>query len=257
MSFFLSKLLPLFIYPLGLAILLALLAALAAWRGHRGGAAGLALLGVLVLWIPATPVFSDFILDTLENRYPPLPVTALPEAGAIVVLGGNIAESGKRRETLDLDAAFDRLQHGLALYRAGRAPVLVVSGGGAPGRVTEADVMAELLREYGVPDAAIVRETTSRNTRENGVNTAAFLKERAITRVILVTSAFHMERALAVFRRLGIETVPAATDYRADLRPAEMPLLEWLPHAETLYASTLAVREYLGMEVYRYRRWVE
>lgn len=257
MSFFLSKFLPLFVYPLGVAILLGLLAALAGWRGHRGGAAGLGLLGVLVLWVPATPLFSDFIRDTLENRYPPVAVGAIPEAEAIVVLGGEIAEIGKRAETLDVGAAFDRLQHALALYRAGKAPMLIVSGGGAPGRVTEADVMAGLLGEHGVPDAAILREEESRNTRENGVNTAALLKDQGISRVILVTSAFHMDRALAVFRRLGIEAIPAATDYRVDLRSPEMPALEWLPTAEALHESTYAFKEYLGMEVYRHRGWVD
>lgn len=257
MYFFLGKLLPLFVYPLGLGIVLVLLAALAAWRGRRGGAAGLALLAVAVLWLPSTPVVSAWLMYNLESRFPPTPVEGLAQADAIVVLGGAIADMGRQGDTLDMDAAYDRLYHALALYRAGRAPLIVVSGGAAEGRVPEAEVMGRLLREHGVPETAILREPNSRTTRENGVNTRELLRAQGLSRVILVTSAFHMERALGVFRRLGMDVTPSATDHRVDLRPPEFPVLDWLPSAQALGISTAAIHEFIGAEAYRHEGWID
>lgn len=252
MSFFLSKFLPIFIYPLGLAIILALVAALLAWRSRRGGVAVLVLLSILVLWVPATPLFSGYIGSTLENRYPPVPVASIEKADVIVVLGGGIAHIGKREDMLDFDASFDRIYHAVQLYRAGKAPLIIVTGGGPEGRTTEADVMALLLMEFAVPEEVIIKESSSRNTRENGANVAELLKERNLPRIILVTSASHMGRAQSVFRQSGLHVVPAATDYRVDLRPSAMPIFDWLPSAQALHESTHAIKEYIGMQVYRW-----
>ncbi len=257
MYFFLSKFLPLFVYPLGLGIILVLLAAVAAWRGRRGGATGLALLAAAFLWLPSTPVFSAWLMYSLESRFPPAPAESVPRAEAIVVLGGRIADIGRQGESLDMDAAYDRLHHALALYRGGRAPLIVVSGGAAEGRLPEAEVMSRLLREYGVPETAILREPNSRTTRENGVNTRELLESRGLSRIILVTSAYHMDRALGVFRRLGVNATPSATDYRVDLRTPEFPVLDLLPSARALAVSTTAIHEYIGAEAYRHRGWID
>ena len=257
MYFFLSKLLPLFVYPLGLGILLVLLAALATWRGRRGGAAGLALLAVVFLWLPSTPVVSAWLMYSLESHFTPAPVESVPKGDAIVVLGGGIADIGRQGDSLDMDAAYDRLYHALALYRGGRAPLMVVSGGAAEGRLSEAEVMDRLLREHGVPETAILRETKSRTTRENGVKTRELLESRGLSRIILVTSAYHMDRALGVFRRLDLNATPSATDHRVDLRTPEFPVLDWLPSAKALATSTTAIHEYIGMEGYRHRGWID
>jgi uncharacterized SAM-binding protein YcdF (DUF218 family) len=72
---------------------------------------------------------------------------------------------------------------------------------------------------------------------------------------LLVTSALHMPRALATFRALGVDTIPAPTDFEAVPQPFHP--LRWLPDAETLAASTQAIKEYLGLWVYRWRGWAE
>jgi uncharacterized SAM-binding protein YcdF (DUF218 family) len=148
--------------------------------------------------------------------------------------------------------------HAARLYRAGKAPVVIVSGGRMPwshSPLTEAEAMAELLREWGVPDAAILFEDAGRTTYEGAVRTRALLDERGLDSVLLVTSASHMPRALATFRSLGIAAEPAATDYpsySADRAPG----FGWVPNAEALVATQRAFKEVLGAQVYRWRGWI-
>jgi uncharacterized SAM-binding protein YcdF (DUF218 family) len=113
--------------------------------------------------------------------------------------------------------------------------------------------MRNLLVELRVPRERILLEEQSRNTRENAVHSADLLKARGFETVLLVTSAFHMRRALAAFRAVGVEAIPAPTDFR---RSASKPgVLAWLPDAEALQRSTIGIKEYLGFWVYRWRGW--
>ena len=83
----------------------------------------------------------------------------------------------------------------------------------------------------------------------------ALLDEREITDVLLVTSASHMRRAQATFARVGIEAVPAATDQQA-VTQSEQTLLDWMPDAEALFMTTVALKEYLGWYYYRGKGWL-
>lgn len=255
MDYLLTKLLPLFVYPLGLAILFSLLGLIAALRGHAGRAAVFILLGVLILWGSATNVFSTFVINSLEQDYPPVSIEQMPKADAIVVLGGFTNATGTGIRLIELNDAVDRLFHGMRLYRAGKAPRVMLIGGAAEGSSPEADFMADLLSEFAVPRDKMLLENRSRNTRENGVNAVKIMQENGIKKILLVTSAYHMRRAKGVFEKLGIDVVPAATDYQV---PEPDPsILDWLPDAGALELTTLGIKEYLGWWVYRLRGWVD
>ena len=103
--------------------------------------------------------------------------------------------------------------------------------------------------------SAVLLETDSATTRGNAVYTAQLLEDRGLERVLLVTSALHMERALATFRAAGVEAWPAPTDFEVEPLPPD--LLRWLPDAQALADSTRALKEYLGLWVYRWRGWAE
>jgi len=254
MEYLLSKLLPLFVYPLGLAILFSLAGIIAALRGHRGRATVSILLGVLILWVSATNVFSTFVIHSLEQDYPPVSIEQTPKADAIVVLGGFTNATGSGIRIIELNDAVDRLFHGMRLYRAGKAPRVMLVGGAAEGSSPEADFMADLLSEFAVPRDKMLLENQSRNTRENGVNSVKIMQENGIKKVLLVTSASHMRRAKGVFEKLGIDVVPAATDYQ--VAEPDPSILDWLPDAEALELTTLGIKEYLGWWVYWVRGWV-
>jgi uncharacterized SAM-binding protein YcdF (DUF218 family) len=147
--------------------------------------------------------------------------------------------------------------HAARLYRAGKAPLVVASGGNPPhlgAEASESEDMADLLVEWGVPREAIVTEGASLDTRENAVGTARLLTARGLRRILLVTSALHMTRAAAAFRAAGLEVLPAPTDYQAvDAR--EVTWLDWLPDAGALARSSRALHEHLGRVWYRLRGW--
>jgi uncharacterized SAM-binding protein YcdF (DUF218 family) len=101
-----------------------------------------------------------------------------------------------------------RVALGVQVYRTAAAPYLLLVGGGAP--VTEASVMRELALLSGVPDAALICETRSRNTSENAVHSARVLREKGLHRVVLVSDAVHLFRARLLFRIAGHDVVGCA-----------------------------------------------
>ncbi len=248
-----SKIAASLLLPLNLSLLLGL-AALILARRHRGGAAvASGLLAVAILGTASLPVASDALVASLERPFPPADPAAAPAAGAIVVLGGAVAPGMPPRRGPELVEASDRVLHAARLFRAGRAPLVVPSGGRVPWSAaarTEAAEMADLLAEWGVPREAIVLEEKARTTSENAVETAKLLRARGIRGVLLVTSSLHMRRALAAFRAEGAEAIPSPCDARVP-SPGRREALDWVPRPEALGRTHEALWELLGLAVYR------
>jgi len=201
---------------------------------------------------------ADGLQGALERQYPPRPVSAVPSADAIVVLGGAIGAPRPPRVHPDLSGAADRVWHAARLYHAGRAPLIIASGGTVPWqdqRFREATAMQRLLTRWGVPADSVLLEARSANTYENARYTADVVRRRGLDRVLLVTSAQHMRRALATFRSAGVNARPAATDYH--VTDGSTSVLDLVPSADALGGSTAAIREYVGYLVYRGRGWID
>jgi uncharacterized SAM-binding protein YcdF (DUF218 family) len=249
----LSKTLPYLVYPLTIALVLMLIALVLPRRRVLLATA------LLILGVSSLPPVAQGIYGSLEARYPPVDIAKLPNADAIVVLGGAVRVPVPPRKDFELDSASNRIRHAAKLFRAGKANRVLLSGGNlfeqARGVQGEAHYMRVFLSELGVPSDAILVEDRSRSTRENAVETKRVLEQRGLKRVLLVTSAAHMPRALGTFRATGIDAVPAPTDYRVD-DFAEPALLKLLPDAGYLEQTTQGVREYLGHAVYRLRGWM-
>ncbi len=116
---------------------------------------------------------------------------------------------------------------------------------------TDADLVDPLV-EWGVAPEAIVFAGASRNTYENALEVRAMRERSPFKSALLVTSASHMPRALAVFQRAGLPVTPAATDV-AVVAPGPWTVLRWLPDATALEVTTRAMKEWLGYWVYRAR----
>lgn len=264
MFLFLSKLLPLFIYPLGLACLLLLLALLTLWR-RRWVSALCIVLALAVLLAGSNGVLTNRLTQSLEWRNVTTP-NALPQAEAIVVLGGATRAQFPPRPAVDVMESGDRVLYAAQLYREKKAPLVVLSGGridwkgGGPSESTD---MAQLLQAMGVPKSAIVEEPDSLNTYENAVNVKKILQERKIQRVLLVTSAMHMPRSLLIFQKQGINVIPAPTDFLVSEQEVTEPnatleakILNAVPDSSRLDQTTRALKEYIGLVVYRLRGWL-
>jgi uncharacterized SAM-binding protein YcdF (DUF218 family) len=263
MFVFLSKLLPFFVYPLGLAVILLVAALLLRRRPRWQRASMLAGLGVLLAasntWVPAA------LTRALEWQY--LPLETYPRSEVIVVLGGSTASAQYPRQMVEISGAADRVLYAAQLYQQGAAPNLLLTGGYIPWmnqREAPANDMAAVLGMLGVPESALWIESESRNTYENAVLTRKILAAKGIDRIILVTSAMHMPRAAGVFEKQGFEVLPAPADYHVTLADWQRlwepdlttQLFNLLPSAGNLGDTTAALKEYIGILIYGLRGWL-
>jgi uncharacterized SAM-binding protein YcdF (DUF218 family) len=263
MFLFLSKLLPLFIYPLGFASLMLVLALLTFWKRPRLAAIAI-FLALLAILLPSNVWVTNGFVRSLEDQYVP---ASLPNADAIVVLGGALRSQSAPRPWIDVTDAGDRPLYGAQLYQQGKAPLLILSGGRIEwkggGSASESADMAQLIQAMGVPAQAMLQDPTSLNTRENAVNVQQIMQQRGIRKILLVTSAMHMPRSMAIFRKLGIEAIAAPTDFlisdqeiKESQSTVEGFLLGLFPDSGNMERFTRALKEYFGLFIYWLRGWV-
>jgi uncharacterized SAM-binding protein YcdF (DUF218 family) len=164
---------------------------------------------------------------------------------------------GRCRQS-DLVASSDRVLHAARLFRADKVKRILVSGGNIPwlpGERPEAELIREFLVEWGVPSGSIEIAGASRNTYENALEIRSMRELQPFVSALLVNSATHMPRAMAVFLRAGIPMTAATTDIEV-VTPGPWTLLRCLPNADALVMTTTAMREWIGFWVYRARGYL-
>ena len=240
------------ISPLGTACCLTCLALLLAWRRRLPSGKLFGAMALVWLWLWSMPATSHWLASQIENQFPQVQISSVPHAQAVVVLGGTVSPPMIGYAEIDLKSGADRVWYAARLFHAGKAPLVILSGGGDLERqaFSEAHAMAVFLQDLGVPAQAIALEETSHNTRENAALSNTLLKARGIEHILLVTSALHMPRALALFKAQGLQVTPAPTDFEAGQEPPH-GLLAWLPDAGALNGSALAMKELVGLWVGR------
>lgn len=265
MELFISKILPIFLYPLGFACLL-LFAALLIKPRTRWNRIGF-LLALVVLFLAGNHWVANGLAYSLERRY--LSLDTVPQTDVIVVLGGGTQTLEEPRRIVEVNGAGDRVIYSAWLYHQGAADHILVSGGRIPWREsnhvptsTPAEEMTDLLIMLNVPENAIWQETLSTNTYENARNSARFLTDKGIENILLVTSAMHMPRSVRLYEAQGLKVVPAPTDYNVTVNDLDFKHSSWqvflirlLPSADNLSLTTRALKEYLGIVVYSIRGW--
>ncbi|WP_432720879.1 YdcF family protein [Jeongeupia wiesaeckerbachi] len=204
--------------------------------------------GLLSIYALSTPLVANALMRTLEPA--PVSAKALAESDAIVCLGG-----GKRFGAYDEpggeavnNATLVRLRYCARLARQSGLPVLV-SGGAPVGGVPEARLMAAALHDdFGVTARWV--EAGSDDTADNARLSAQMLLPQ-YRRIALVSQAWHLPRAAQAYRTAGFDVRPAGTDY-ANREP--FSVLSLLPKDRALYASSVAMRELVGLLWYNIRR---
>jgi uncharacterized SAM-binding protein YcdF (DUF218 family) len=263
MFLYLSKLLPLFFYPLGLACI-SLVVALVMLRKRPRVATGAIALALILLLLCSNAWVSQSLVRSLEWQN--IPQAPLPNAEAIVVLGGATKSAFPPRPGADLNEQGDRVIYAAQLYRQKKAPIIILSGGRVDWRgsgASESADMANILTSLGIPLEAIVQEPDSLNTYQNAVNVRKILQERQIKQVLLITSALHMPRSLKIFQRQGIAVIPAPTDFlvsenevQETISSPKAAILNLFPDTGNLHHFTSALKEYVGLFVYSLRGWL-
>jgi uncharacterized SAM-binding protein YcdF (DUF218 family) len=246
MNDFFEKVLQALLLPPGGLIVVALVGLWLAWRDWRFGKS-IVFLSLTTLWLLATPAVSDALRGRLEALHPPIAIERVPTADAILVLGGGLSPPNSRTPYPNLAPAADRYWQAARLWRAGKAPEILISGGAQPwsdALGSEAEAAVEFLTDLGVPADRILLEPASLDTRQNAELSARLLRARGAQRVLLVTSALHMRRAMAHFEPTGLELLSVPTDHEVGDDPPS--LLRWLPSTDSLDGSRRALKEMLG-----------
>ena len=232
--YYINKIIGAFLNPLGIGLLLMLFAIVLARLKRCRLSCVCGILSIAWLWFWSTGFAGRMIGLSLERDFPPQLAEAMPQADAIVVLGGGVGLNTNVCPYAKLFLSADRAWHGARLYKAGKAPKVFVT--------CEADAL--FMVDLGVPRMSITVGNSARNTEEE----AKLFASRGIMSILLVTSAWHMRRAKLMYERYatGVEVIPAATDY-VNL---------------TMFAKPLEFKDFvpdpvmIGQNAYMFKEWI-
>ncbi|MBE0469468.1 MAG: YdcF family protein [Methyloprofundus sp.] len=206
------------------------------------------------LLLLSLPISIRYLANTQEI-YPPLTIEKISRfsAQAIVILGGGLSKPAPeyaQAATLKTNS-LARVRYGAFLAKKNQLPVLVSDGKVLAAKLpSEAEVMSEVLNnEFN--QAVDWQEHRSRNTAENALYTWEILAKENIQRIILVTHALHMQRAVDQFVQQGFKVLPAPTMFLS--RSDELDLLSFIPSAQALQRNTLVIHEMMGRLWYKLR----
>ena len=248
MFYALSKTLDLLFSPLSWSLGLALACVWAALRGRVRGAQALGIAAWLVLFVPATG-WVAFGLFGYTEQFEGKRIQPDVSYDAVILLGGFLWRGPDG--AIELAESADRALRAWELLAAGRARQVVIAGGGTASWGREADVVAELLARLGIDRRRMLLDRESRNTRESALEVRAIVERAKLKRLVMVTSAFHMQRSLECMRAVGLNPDALATDHRESEFPSWLDRV--LPRASHLALSERALRELAGRLVYRAR----
>lgn len=240
-AFLLKKILSALILPPTSLILLAFIGL---WlsRKHPKTGKTLTALSLATLLILSLPITGNALLHSLETT-PPITQAQLKDIQAIVILGGgknNNAPEYGGEDTINR-WTLQRLRYGAMLQQQTGNPILVTGGAPYGGR-PEADAMSESLKQ-DFKAKTIWVEDQSKDTAENAQYSAALLKAKGIHTIALVSQAWHLPRALQQFEQQGLTVIPAPTGFTTN---EQQTIAQWLPEANALSKSSMAIKEYLG-----------
>jgi len=199
------------------------------------------------------------LLARLERPYRQPNLAQLPPADVILMLGGSLRPSADNTLGIDWEETADRAFTVAELARLGKGRALVLGGGLAPPGQTmpsESELLRRWFLTWRLPCPPIYPLSPCHNTREEAVKTAALMRLQKWQSIILVTSASHLRRSEALFRRLGVPVTCVGCDYQALTTLSRPDLMTWVPQSGSLHYLGLWLHEQLGYCVYWLRGWV-
>ena len=252
MFFSASKIIWFFLQPLNLAILLLALSLLVGAVGWRKLAGTIVLIPFVMLLLSAWTTFGALLIGPLESRFvrPEMPAKV---AGIIVLGGGFEGAINQARGGYELNSGGDRFVEAAILARRFPMAKIVISGGNGSLLLEgegDADTAPKLFAALGIPASRLVLEGKSRNTSENVANIRDLVQPAADDNWLLVTSAFHMPRAMGLFHKAGFPVMPWPVDYRTS---GEEGIGLFGDNAlDSLQTTTTAIREWCGLVAYKF-----
>ena len=240
---YLHKILPIFVLPIMLVIIVILI-------GLIKNKKKLIYIAIGVLYIISTPIFSNNFFKLVEGSEYRKPISAIDSADAIVVLSGMLEINEVGDSTYIEWGDPDRFFGGLALFKSGKAQKLIFTGGKMPWdkvKKTEGDVLKEYAISNSIPSEKVSVTKDVGNTADEAVAVKELIGPSK--RIILVTSAYHMYRAQRLFENAGFIVYPYRVDYKAAVTQA-ITLMDFLPDAGSLRITEMGMRELNGRLFY-------
>ncbi|HHV30656.1 YdcF family protein [Acetivibrio mesophilus] len=234
-----------FILPPGCIILL--LAAASIWQYKKKSlkVTKFFVIIAVILYAVSTPIICDNLIWSLERRYEP----PLEFRGDVIIMlgGGAYADTPNVNGRGHLSSiASNRLLTCIQLYHKLDVPI-IISGGQIPGHEnSEAGIAKNILLGLGIPEEKIIVENRSLNTTQNANYTRELIEKHGFNEPILVTSAFHMERAVRQFRKNEVYVIPYPTDYQTN-SIRRVNFMDFVPSAEALQKFYFSIKEYVGI----------
>jgi len=248
------------INPVALAWLLLFVAALFSWFKKKRGLAVAFLVMWAVIWVFGTLHIGSKLLGDLEKPYRGLTWEEIPEADAIVVLGGGWAPSSNDLIGFNASFAADRFLTGLELFRKGKSKLILIGGGAAEiedGKPGDSIHMADWMKSFSLDGAEAIALPACHNTREEALRVKEVIEKRGGGKILLVTSAWHMRRSAAVFKGVGLDIFPVPCDFEmSSLAESASKKPNLVPGLEQLVFLNLYLHEWVGWHFYKMKGWI-
>ena len=209
---------------------------------------------VVLLYVGSMPIVSEALFRQIESNEVKLTAEDVPQADAIVVLGGMLTWVPSKQGLVTEWGDPDRFFAGVDLMAAGRAPTLIFTGSKFPwdlGLEAEGHVLKRYAQRMNIPAEKIWVTADVQNTEQEAREVGKLLKQSngELKKIILVTSAFHMKRAEMLFAKGGLEVFAYPVDFQSS-QNAITPM-SFLPNANALATTDVAIRELLGRMFYK------
>lgn len=252
MFFYASKIIWFFIQPSTLLLLFFLVGLFLYFRGRTKSAIRILTAAIVIYAVVGFSPLANALLLSLEYRYAKPNIEDASNIDGIIVLGGvidSLVSAG--HEEIALNEAAERLTEAAALaYRFPNARIVMSGGDGALiyRSTDEANIAERFFTRIGINPSRILLETESHNTWQNAIFTKKLIAPKPGERWLLVTSAFHMRRAMGCFRAAEFDVIPWPVDFRT--RGAE-DLLRFSPRPSTAWRRIdLVAKEWVGLIAY-------
>ena len=240
---YLHKILPFFVSPLGI-IFIFLFASFFFKRKF------FEFLAFLVLIVSTNPLVGNYLMKRLEHPYHPIPISSIKENDAIVVLSGMVSKVGNNKHSTYEFNDPDRFFAGIDLIKQSKSDKLIFTAGQLPWTVNglpEGYILKENAISLGVPGVILVTEKV-KNTYEESVAVTKIISNSSS--IILVTSAFHMDRSKYLFEKQGFKVTPYPVDFKTYIQ--KRTIMSFLPKLEALNQTSLFIRENIGRLYYKF-----
>ncbi len=242
---YINKILPIIVSPLGLVIILLFFGV---FRKRMLPS----LIGLIILIILSLPIVSGQLIKLLEQNYRPTTPNETARADTVIVLSGMVTLIEKNDGIhYEFSEAVDRIFAGINLLKIGKAQKIILTRGKLPWSVgdPEGEFLAEFIQSLGINPNRILLSEIVQNTNDEAKAISRMLPKNS--EVILVTSAFHMPRAVKVFQNQNLKVIPYAVDFRSSVK--EINIIDFLPQASAFKDSNFYFREIIGRTYYSIR----